>query len=114
MNKPPIIWSDSIDSILQTGISLVEYGVSNFALSKTDALIAIEKLQSMGVIILGGDVYTREYNNWKSTGDNWYITHEEEQLGQKCVALSSERSVKFINNYKTDNAYFAIVPKVDS
>jgi hypothetical protein len=39
------------------GISLQRFGLSDFALRRADAIVAIDLLQATSIAILGGDVF---------------------------------------------------------
>ncbi len=67
-----VIWSEKIDSILNSGVSLACVGVKNWALERDDALRAICELKALGVPILGGDVYQLVGEVIEQSYDNWY------------------------------------------
>jgi Immunity protein 40 len=112
MKNSKFFWSEKIDAVLVNGLSLEEYGIANYALSKTNALVAIDKLRNMGVTILGGDVYLREDIDWKSTGDSWCIEIQDGNISDQSVDLGYEKALEYINNYRIENIYFAIVPSI--
>jgi Immunity protein 40 len=112
MKKSNFFWSEKIDAVLVNGLSLEEYGIANYALSRTNALIAIDKLRNMGVTILGGDVYLREGINWKSTGDSWCIEIQDGNISDQSVNFGYEKALEYINNHRIEDIYFSIVPSI--
>jgi hypothetical protein len=108
------IWSNKIESILKMGKPLDSIGVNNWALSKKEALIAIEKLTQECVPILGGDVYEMINGRLKSTYDSWYCDIEEDESENSFLIRSIDKAGTYIRKYNARNAnaiYFVIVPK---
>ena len=59
-----MIWSKKVESIISSGVALHDTGVSNWALSKEQALDALDKFEAEKISVLGGDVY--ELNEFDS------------------------------------------------
>lgn len=107
------IWPEDIGEILKIGKSLFGDGINNWALSKDQALIAIAKLHSIGVPILGGDVYILKDKVFSANYDNWYC----DQLPQEEQSVFLNRSIAkarhFIEVYKSqepEKTFFVLVP----
>ncbi|ASC94983.1 TPA: Imm40 family immunity protein [Pseudomonas aeruginosa] len=107
-----VIWSQQIDSILSSGISLEYAGIKNWALRRDDALRAICELEDLGVPILGGDVYQLVGEYAEQTYDSWYCNHEVGESDLAFLKRSSDKARVYICNYLVDGALFAIVPKI--
>lgn len=108
-----IIWSEEIDEILGFyGVSLECVGVKNWALERDNALQAIYKLEILGIPILGGDVYRMVDNMPQLTYDNWFCDKYDHELAPAFLERSLELARKYICSYLTDDALFAIVPRI--
>jgi hypothetical protein len=106
-------WPSEVKEILGIGISLDVIGVNNWALSKEQALIALEKLFSIGVPILGGDVYTISNGEINSQYDNWYCERLQDETSMEFVNRSFVSANRYVQNYNSENIdsiYFVIVP----
>lgn len=108
------IWSSEIDSILSAGHSLKSVGVRNWALEREVALKALEQLSTVGVAVLGGDVYVVKGNRVESNYDNWYCNRGAGEADADFVARSIANARSYIANYQAsaENVLFAIVPSV--
>ena len=113
MTENQKIWSDSIDRILSVGVSLQPYGVSNFALSRSSALDVLSQFAELRIGVLGGDVYVKNKNYFESTCDNWCIEPMMDDSNDDYVYQSIRKSREFIERYQLDDAYFALVPKLE-
>lgn len=88
-----------IKFINKSGISRTENEGGELALTKTDALKALELLSDTDVGVLGGDVYEVEDDGYlRPTYDNWYIDKGDLPLIE-FVKLSHERAFNYLINY---------------
>jgi hypothetical protein len=106
------VWSDKIDPLLKIGTPLESVGVRNWALTKADALRALENLFEMGVGIAGGDVYKRVNGKLALTHDNWFCDRNSHEISEHYVARSVNHARKYIANYESqgEEFLFALVP----
>lgn len=106
------VWTKEVDEILGIGIKLSQIGLSNWALTKSQAICALEQLEALKISILGGDVYQSINGVIKLNYDNWFC----EQLGNEPKEAFIKRSISkakdYINNYPDvlSEIYFVIVP----
>jgi hypothetical protein len=108
-------WSKTIDEILGVGISLEGIGVRNFALTRQEALTALDQLARNKVPVLGGDVYLMKNGSIEPAYDNWYCDPQKEEAEIDFCNQSISRARDYIDKYKSaeDKAvFFAIVPKI--
>ena len=109
-----IVWSEEVDAVLSVGYFMGPSGIRNWALSKNQAIAAIEKLEHMGVAILGGDVLVLTEPRYDYSYDNWNC---EQQLGEsktEFVRRSAEIARNYIENYKLYNVkcFFELAPDI--
>jgi hypothetical protein len=103
MNK---IWSDEIDAILSNGIYLGVWGIRNWAFPREQALETIDKLQNIGVGILGGDILTPKEGKCSYTYDNWHCDPNPLESKSDFIKRSADVSREYITNYiKSDNTF---------
>jgi Immunity protein 40 len=107
------MWSKDTNEILSVGKTLSNFGVHNWALTKVQALIAVEQLTSLGIPILGGDVYEERDGYFQSNYDSWHcdILSNENEIDY--LNRSSKQAKEYIDNYKSkelDKIFFVIVP----
>jgi hypothetical protein len=70
----------------------------------------LEELRSLGVAILGGDVYIESGGAFESAYDNWYCNKLDDESVQDFVARSGRDAEKYIQGYRTAGAFFVFVP----
>ena len=109
------LWTKEVDEVLSIGYQLKDIGLHNWALTKKQALSVLEKLNSMEVAILGGDVCQDIEGVIKPNYDSWYC----EQLLDESKTIFIKRSIakakKYIVDYsikQSDEIYFVLVPDV--
>lgn len=109
-----IRWSNEIDAVLCIGQSLVEIGVDNWGLSKEMSTKAIDSLVSMGISVLGGDVYIDLNGHMEATGDNWFCERYANETDSGFLVRSAETAKQYIRAYPELGraVYFAIVPGI--
>jgi hypothetical protein len=106
------LWSEAIDAVLSTGVSLAPIGSSNWALNRNDALAAVDKLYAMKVPILGGDVYRLENGDLIFDYGGWYSDQEASESSGAFVVRSWRETKTYIEEYPLKTALFVIVPGV--
>lgn len=94
-------WSEKIESILSSGIALHDTGVNNWALGKEQALLAIEKLESQKLSVLGGDVYELIDGAIEPNYDNWYCDKSENESLNDFVHRSANQARQYVSDYST-------------
>ena len=106
---------DILNNILKVGISLEPLGVKNWALSKSDALRALDEFLDIKIPILGGDVCERVDGLLQYNYDNWYC----DKLPGETKLEFANRSIKiardYIENYNfkgSGEVFFVFVPDV--
>jgi hypothetical protein len=107
--KPP---DETLQTILGIGRPLVEYGSTNWALSRPDALAAIECLERESRFILGGDVWLETKGKLARTGDNWFYQPTSFQAEPEQVAAAAKKAATYIRNYtepRDGSAFFELV-----
>lgn len=105
-------WSEKIESFLSCGIALHDSGISNWALSKDQALLAIDKFESQKLPVLGGDVYELAEGVPESNYDNWYCDKHEGESLDDFVYRSASQARQYVSNYRApsgQDAFFVLV-----
>ena len=108
-----MMWSDLVRDILKKGSFLSDEGIYNWALTKTDALIALDELFAIRVAILGGDVCSKIDGRYSLVGDNWYCDRNESESHDEFLIRSYNVAKKYIEKYDdlSGCSYFIIVPE---
>lgn len=96
-------WPNKVESIISSGIALHSVGVSNWALSKEQALDALDKFEAEKISVLGGDVYELNNGEPESNYDNWYCDREPDESLENYVARSISKARAYISNYSSPN-----------
>jgi hypothetical protein len=107
------VWQKNIEEILKTGKPLFEIGINNWALTKIEALNAIEQFYSLEVAILGGDVYAIRNEMFVSTYDNWYCDRLPQEEQSNFLNRSIDKARQYIEAYNAqepDKTFFVLVP----
>jgi hypothetical protein len=106
------VWSERIDPVLKIGTPLEGVGVRNWALTKADALRALENLLEMEVGIAGGDVYKLVNGKLELTYNNWFCDRNAREISEHYVARSVAHARNYIANYEDQGMefFFALVP----
>ena len=88
-------------------------GVKNWALSKKDAIKALDKFYELQIPILGGDVCEKNNDVIQYNYDNWYCDRQPNESQLDFVNRSIALARDYISNYNSDNIeniFFAFVP----
>lgn len=107
-------WTEQSKTILSCGMPLEEKGINNWALTRDQALKALNKFKNINIPVLGGDVGEIDSNgDFILNYDNWYCDRKANEGLEKYIVRSINESRKYINNYHIDNALFVLVPSSD-
>ena len=93
------IWRDKQAAILGVGIALHEWGMNEWALTRPQALHALDLLAAEGMAVLGGDVWVMEGSNPCHYGDGWHCDRKRGETGAAFVARSIAVTRDFIAPY---------------
>lgn len=106
-------WSKSIDAILSVGRWMGESNDYNWALTREQALNALDQLENEGIGVLGGDVLELREGILKYNYDNWHCDPEENEADSAFTKRSISRAKTYITEYQpTEYGYFfSIVPE---
>lgn len=107
-------WSKETEAILSEGRSLIDVGINNWAFTKSEALAAIERLASIDVPILGGDIYEIIDGILQSNYDNWYCDPQAGESEGEFLNRSLAKAEGYIRAYHAkdpDKIFFVLVPK---
>lgn len=96
-------WSKKVESIISSGLALHYIGISNWALSKEQALDALDKFEAEKIAVLGGDVYELNDGEPESNYDNWYCDREPDEPLENYVDRSINKARTYISNYNSPN-----------
>lgn len=106
--------SEKIESVVSCGISWDDFGVNNWALTKEQALSALDRFSLENIFVLGGDVYQLVDGNLESNNDNWYCDRNGGEDTDTYLDRSISISRQYISSYHHSNgqdAFFVIVAK---
>ena len=82
------------------GVARTTVEGGEIALTKADAIKAIELLSDSELGILGGDVYKLESDGYfRTTYDNWYC-NKDDLPSSEFARLSHEKAIHYLQNYK--------------
>ena len=96
-------WSKKVESIISKGISLHNSGVSNWALTKDQALAALDQFEAKKISVLGGDVYELNDGEPEPNYDNWYCDREQNEPIDKFITRSANEARAYIVSYSSPN-----------
>ena len=105
-----MIWNEPAEGVLNVGKSMLDSGIANYALTRVQALTALESLSKCKVGVAGGDVYLSNQGGFESTYDNWYCDHIPGESEGVYVERSIALAIQYIQNYNAESAFFVIVP----
>jgi len=96
------------------GVSLNSPGLSEIALSRADAIIAVELLRSASIPILGGDVYFKKNKGIESAYANWHTDPMDGEDRGSFVTRSCRDTLNYIENFPPTEAMPIFVLVIDS
>ena len=86
------------------------YGTIQKSFSKNDALEILEECLKSRIAILGGDVVNINSKGYfEYNYDNWSCERKKNESDADYASRSAKRAIKYILEYKKDNAYFILV-----
>lgn len=106
-------WSKQVETVLSDGLSLHQWGVNNWALTKDQAMEKLEQFERIKIPILGGDIYELVNGEPKSNDDNWYCNRNHGEDDNEFVERSINRARNYINTYRNPTGLevlFVLVP----
>lgn len=109
-----MVWSEDIRKTLEKGISLSNIGIDNWALSKDQAILAIDEFEKLKIPVLGGDVYEMVGGSLELIYDNWYCNQNVDEDLEHYVVRSTSRARNYIkgyNNPRGREVFFTLVPQ---
>ena len=105
--------SEDIDAVLSEGIPLHRSGTNNWALTRDQALSALDSLEQREVVVLGGDIYVEEDGEIRSNHDSWYFETSSNVTHTPHFKVSIDKARAYIASYPLPAAMFALVPSTD-
>jgi hypothetical protein len=91
---------DAYQSLLnQHGRPLHAIGVHGSGLAREHAVEAIRCLSTLGVAVLGGDVYRFVGDRPEPTLDNWYCDRAEGETFAEFQRRSTKVATQYVNDY---------------
>lgn len=81
------------------GVSLAQLGLHEYALSRADALRAVELLEAASVPVVGGDVYFDRGEHLESAYANWFSQQRPGEPYPLFVARSCAESRTYISAF---------------
>jgi len=106
-------FSTRIDSILGVGRFLESQGVRNWALTRSEALVALAELDAEHIAVSGGAVFAEVGGRMRSTRDAWYCDQNAGETSEAFLRRSIAEARGFITRYPEDGEtpiFFAIDP----
>jgi hypothetical protein len=104
---------NTFKEILATrGRDLREIGLDEVALSKRDALDAIQSLEGHQIAVLGGDVYFEEGGRIRPRLHNWFCEKQPNEHPFEFTKRSQIVALNFVQGYDASlksNAFFVLV-----
>lgn len=99
---------EKMKSILSCGISLHDFGVNNWALTKAQALVVFNKLEQENRSVLGGDVFQIVNGMPESNYDNWYCDRLEGEDSNSYSSRSISIACQYVYQYQHPNGKEAL------
>lgn len=93
--KPESEYKKLIES---RGISLRSFGIADIALSRADAIYAVELLGNASIPILGGDVYFKKDTGIELAYANW---HSDPFSGEDRHSFAARSCIETLNYIKS-------------
>ncbi len=100
--------------ILARGRPLTEQGIHGVALTKRDALEAVEVLKKAGVPILGGDVWQMVDGKLQLEYSNWYMDRMDGESEASYAARSIAATVAYLHKFpdaEDGTIFYVLVPQ---
>ncbi|MBI5845879.1 MAG: hypothetical protein HZB23_14565 [Deltaproteobacteria bacterium] len=98
------------DAILSVGSGLGHLGLSYWALTREQALMALDKFEAEAIGIIGGDVLAEKSGVLQHNYDSWHCEPEQDESNSAFVFRSTMKARTYIANYPDTECFFVIVP----
>ena len=95
------------------GISLQSPGLTEIALSRADAILAVGLLRRASIPILGGDVYFKKVTGIESAYANWHSDPMDGESRDNYVTRSCLDSLNYIESFPSTEAVPLFVLVID-
>lgn len=96
--------NELIDIYINNGFSLFKQGESTVIISTKLSMKVLDILESLNLLILGGDIYRKSGDDFEHTYDNWYYDGNVQ-------SESLEVARKYLDNLKEQELYVSFVFK---
>ncbi len=96
--------------LTRKGHRLGAIGVNAVALSRDDALAALQALSGSQVAVLGGDVYQVQGSLIKVTRDSWYARRRDSESTAEYVRRTQEAAWHFVETYPDSKLSSILAP----
>lgn len=100
--------------LMSRGISLQCFGLTEIALSRDDAIVAVSLLRNASIPILGGDVYFKTVTGIESAYANWHSDPMEGEDRDCFVSRSCVETTDYIKGFPSTEATPIFVLVIDS
>lgn len=104
-----------VDKILKVGHQLTDIGLHSWALTKSQALTALEQLAALQISILGGDVCQYVDGIIQPNYDSWHCDQLPDESKDAFFKRSITKAKQYIELYqakKPDKIFFVLVPDI--
>ena len=105
------MFEEKVIEVLSIGDDLRKYGINNWALSKAQALLALEKLSAINKGLLGLDVMDMKGDKYEYSHENWSCELSEYGNLADFRKDSLLRAKRYILQFEDDEVYFSFVPE---
>ena len=95
------------------GISLQSPGLTEVALSRDDAILAVDLLRTASIPILGGDVYFKKPTGIELAYANWFSEPLAGESRERFVTRSCLETERYIQNFPSTEATPIFVLVID-
>jgi hypothetical protein len=105
-------WSKNIEKIICCGVSLENSGINNWALTKQQALNALDYFAGQNMFVLGGDVCCIKNEKPELNYDSWHCERNTSETSEDYSRRSILTARNYIENYITSinkEVYFVLV-----
>lgn len=96
------------------GVSLQRFGLSDIALRRDDAIVAVDLLQAASIAILGGDVFFNKATGVELAYANWHSDQADNESHGSFVNRSCSEAKLYIESFPATEAepIFVLEPKL--
>lgn len=108
------IWSKKADAVLSAGRWLGDIGDYNWALTRKEALKALDQLEIEQIGVLGGSVLEMREGIFYYNYDNWSCNPQADESDAAFAKRSIIETRTYITNYRSNQVkqyFFEIIPE---